>query len=141
MSCGVREFTLTFVTFLAKRITCAQLHYFHKTQNAVLILSRDSQERIAQESLLRQIILFRLLSLSRSLALLSRSLALFCLYLALSLAQTVPLSLSLSLSLCLSISSSRFLSFSHTITHSLDPTDLSLSFIRLPMRALQKNQP
>ena len=53
----------TFVTILAKRITCAQLHYFYEMQNAVLILSQDTQERIAQESLLRQISLFRLLSL------------------------------------------------------------------------------
>ena len=33
-------------------------------QNTILILSQDTQERIAQESLLRQISLFRLLSLS-----------------------------------------------------------------------------
>ena len=30
LSCGVRGFTL-FVTLLAKRITCAQIHSFHKS--------------------------------------------------------------------------------------------------------------
>ena len=94
------------------------MHYFQKIQNAVLILSQDLQERIAQESLLRQIFLFRLLflSFSRSLALLSWSFALYV-SLYLYVAWTGPLSLSLPLSLCLSNSSSRFLSLSHTITH------------------------
>ena len=67
LCCGVWDFKL-FVTLLAKRITCAQLHYFRKIQNAVLILSQDTRERNAQKLLLRQIFLFRLLfiSLSRS---------------------------------------------------------------------------
>ena len=39
---------ILFDTLLAKRVTCAQLHYFHKLQNAVLIFSQDTQERIAQ---------------------------------------------------------------------------------------------
>ena len=111
-----------FVALLAKRITCAQLHYFHKMQNAMLILNQDIQERIAQDSLLRQIFLFRLLFLllSSSLALLSWSLALFhlCLYSSLflfshshSLAQSDSL---LSLSLFLS----------HPLTHSIYPHNI-----------------
>ena len=69
------------------------IHYFHKMQNAMLILSQDTQKRIAQESLLRQTFLFRLFFLSLSRLLLSRSLALFhlCLYLNLSVAQTLSL--------------------------------------------------
>ena len=50
LSCGVWDFTL-FVTLLAKRITCARLHYFHKMQNAMLILSQDTQERTAQKQI------------------------------------------------------------------------------------------
>ena len=61
---GVWDFTLL-VTLIAKWITCARLHYFHKMQNAMLILSQNTQERIAQKSFLRIVDV----SLSRSLAL------------------------------------------------------------------------
>ena len=80
LSCGVWEFTV-FVTLLAKRITCAQLHCFHKMQNSMLILSQDTQERITQKSLLRIVD-----------ASFSRSLALFH---SLELAISVVLALSL----------------------------------------------
>ena len=42
-SCGVRDFI--FITLLAKRVTCAQLHCFHKMQNVMLILSLKTQRR------------------------------------------------------------------------------------------------
>ena len=61
------NFTL-FVTILAKRITCARLHYFHKMQNAMLILSQDTQKRIAQKSLLRIVDVSLSLSLACSLS-------------------------------------------------------------------------
>ena len=97
LSCGVLllwsalvcDFTL-FVTLLAKRIICAPIHSFHKMQNAMLILSHDSQERIAQELLLRQIFsLSTYLSLALSLSALS----------ALSVSRALS-SLSLSHSTC-----------------------------------------
>ena len=35
-------------TLLAKRVTCPQIHCFHKMQNAMLILSQSTKERITQ---------------------------------------------------------------------------------------------
>ena len=131
LRCGVlMRLHILFITLLAKRITCAQLHYFYKMQNAMLILSHKTQERITNCSC-EESFSFDF-SFSRSLTLLSRSLQLFhlCLYLALSVTQALPLPLSLSRSLYMSTTSSRFLSFSHTITQSLDPPhfiSLSLS--------------
>ena len=66
---------ILFVTLLAKQITCARLHYFHKMQNAMPILSQDTQERIAQIRSRNKSFSFDI-SFSRSPALLSRSLAL-----------------------------------------------------------------
>ena len=70
-----------FVTLLAEWVTCAELRYFHKIQNTMLILSQDTQDWIAQESLLRQIFLSRILFLSFS----RSALALFQLCMSLSL--------------------------------------------------------
>ena len=89
------------------------MHYFHKIQNVVLILSQHSQEQIARELLLRQFFLFRFLflSLSRSTLLVSCSLS----------------ALSLSRSICSSDGPSIPLSFPHSVSADL-LLSLSLSF-------------
>ena len=145
----MRLHTICHTSRKTNHLCSTTLPYFHTMQNAMLNRSQETQDGENRLGIaLRQIFLFRLLflSLSCSLALLSRSLALFqlCFYLALSVAQMVTLSLFLSLSLCLSICFSHFLSFSHTTTlthsirlaslsfclahaHSLDPTSCFLS--------------
>ena len=84
---------ILFVTLPAKLSTCAQLHYFHKMQNAMLILSQDTQERIAQNCSCDKSFSLEF-SFSPSLALLSRSLALFF-SASLSFTQSLPLSASI----------------------------------------------
>ena len=96
------EFHILFVTLLTKRTTCAQLHYFHKMQNAVLILSQVTQERIARNRSCDKSFHF-VFSFSRSLALLSPSLALCHLCLCLALFFSVFLSFTRSLPLSNSI--------------------------------------
>ena len=91
---------ISFVTLLAKRVTCAQLHYLHKMLNAMLILSQDTHERIARTRSCDKSFSFNF-SFSRSLALLSRSLALYHIFLCFALFFSAPLlSLLLSHSLC-----------------------------------------
>ena len=79
------------VTLLAKYESLAlKLQYFHKMQNAVLILSQETKERLGEESLLRH----ANLSLSTSL-----SLTLLLFSLGFSLSFSLPLSLLPSQSL------------------------------------------
>ena len=118
------------VTLLAKRITCAQLHYFHKMQNAVPILSQDTQERIVQSRSCDKSFSFDF-SFSRSALSVSRALSPASLSLFYSVTLSVQLSLSplslsfspsslLSFSLFPFISLSHFLSlFSHRVTSSI----------------------
>ena len=114
------------------------MHYFHKIQNVVLILSQHSQEQIARELLLRQFFLFRFLflSLSRSTLLVSCSLS------ALSLSRSIcssdgpsiPLSFSLSLYVCcLSPSLVFSLFLAQSLTHSIRLTSLSLFILPHPL--------
>ena len=123
-----------------------RLHSFHKMQNTVLITSQETQGRIIEESILRQISLFPLSFPSLSYSALWSLVLFICLSLSLSLSRPPCLThFSSSLSLCVlhSLSLSRspspsfcllfryivslspWLIFSHTPTHPLDPTHFS----------------
>ena len=76
--CGVWDFTfLHYLSHFSQNESLAlKLQYFHKMQNAVLVLSQETKERIAEESILRHANLS--LSTSLSLGLLLCSLSLSC---------------------------------------------------------------
>ena len=125
MEYGTRLHIILFVTLIAKRVTCAQLHYFHKMQISMLILSQDTQERIAQNHSCDKSFSFGF-SFSRSLALLSRSISR-----ALS-----SLSLSRALFLCLSLSFTQSLPLSNSICHPFISPSLLRSFSLFPFVSL-----
>ena len=103
---------------VAKRVTCVQLHYFNKMQNAVLILRHKTEERIA----LRNHCVAKSLRLSVLLQVSSLSLCVFPLSHSLSSAffssffsfPSHSLTFLLALSLLLSLFLSLFLSCAHS---------------------------